>query len=458
MNLTSALESVYAENGILDPAAAPAPSEFAQVVGDVVSGQELARCEARQTTATEEAADLVRSEQVVQEVHEHINAAAVDGKVSLESYIFAKHALCTTRLGRAVELPIGPSLESIVNTDDVTVSQEAIGDLVKGVGDIAKNGLKRLSAEATRAHSYLTTALTARRRQLAGLVKQLNELEGDASGKTVALKPKFLTRNGKIIDASNAVTYARESFGTLTYCTQNFLEEAMKASESNGMLIDAINTESDAAFKAGLKALVRGWKDPRAKLIKGGKQVPMPSDIPLFQDRASRYEGNDPSLKFLDDQTNKNRFTHLITEVIDNSKNGHGEKVFQQSQNVQALSKQQMNDIAKSMSDCLHGINRGLALVQGHTSTLRALGGLALDGGRVFSQLAKNGAGMLAKSLNIGSTKAHAAEFKVIKDAFAYNCSMGNMLFFDAAVLAQHTSFAMMKYLRASIQAHKSGK
>lgn len=455
MKLTSALESVYAENGIVDPSVAPVTAEFTQVVGDVVSGQELARCEARQTSTSEEAAELVRGEQTLQEVHEHINATAVDGQVSLEAYVFAKHALCTTRLGRSMELPIGPSLESIDNDGPVTVSQEAIGDLVKNLGELSKNGIKRYMAESHRAASFLTGVLGARRRQIAALGKQLTELSGDATGKKVSIGQRFLTRNGTVINAGNAVAYARECFATLNYCTQQFLEDADKATESNALLIDAINPETDATFQAGLKALVRGWKDPRAKLLKGGKQAPMPSDIPLFEDRASRYEGTNPSLKFLDDQTNKHRFTHLILESNDQKKNGSDQKFFQKTQQVDALSKKQMQDLVGILSGSLSSIDRGMVFTQELSSPLRSAGGLAMDAGRFFSQLAKNGAGFLAKTLPFTvKGKGHAAEFKVIQDAFAHTSVMGNMLFFDASALACRTSLALIKYMRASIAAH----
>lgn len=460
MKFTHAFESAIADMELVKAAeaqsAVPVSDEFCDEVTGAVAEQESVRAIVREESLQEEIIEANQMCNDMETVQQHLGEVAVDGQISVESFLISRQLLRASKFGKRYAPAIGPSLEDISGSD-VTVSTEALGDMLNA-------GLKAMSKMANRALdefirslAFVGTRTSVNSSKAKKVIAEANKAKGDVPKGTV-LKIRgnsFLTRNGEKMSADAQVKYLIESYGIFSYLTTTYIDAVISAFRSNANLADTINTASDDAFKKSFEKFVAGFRDPRDKLPFNGNTHILPGRTRFFEDGKSAYSGNDPTLKKLDAIATKRQPKSVLESTRENT------SIFEKGPELEAFNKAQVLELAKAVVKFGDSVDKGAVAMRSLLATFRT-GALFIPGGgpvreslRLFSFLFSNGLIYALRALPVAAIpggRKYPTEYRLLKKALSAQSASLKNVYFDITMLGGSTSTSVIRQCEKSLK------
>lgn len=298
------------------------------------------------------------------DIQDTLASVAVDGKVSVETIVFTQLAVRANPALRGMRMAaFGPSLEAIAGTDDVTVSVEGIGDMLKGMLSGLGHILGRWVEECNRAFAFTATRTLASTAALNKLMTHAARHRGaSVDGRTVLVNGGNLLVNGA--PPKNPAQMLTALAGTMDYMVSRFQPEMLAALRQNARAIALINDSSDEAFRKTFDATVKAWKVPSGNPAQ--LNATLPGDYVLFGDDKSTYHGNDPTLAKLDAIATKGVMRTWLEMGVDSPAGEVGRQEFP------ALSPDQIHAVASAHVKTLSKVRKMESAMQSLVSGWRA--------------------------------------------------------------------------------------
>jgi hypothetical protein len=447
MDLSHALEQL---DKPVDPAVPTQLRTHVQELAYILSAQQAARTDAVAATVESLSESLLATGVDFEQVGGQIALAkqGEQARMSMESFVFATHAIHASEYGSSFHQGQMPSMESLQD-GQVVVSTEGIGTMLASIGSAITKLLVRYLEEVTRSIAFSATRTTIMRAEINRLEAMLKDM-GTGSKDEVRVSAKGLHFDGKVLTPDEFTKRVVENYDLLTYLLTKFQGDQVSALRRNATMADTINVSDDRAFEATFAKFVSSFKDARDQFTPKQLHQEIVGGYVLFDDGKPGYTGSDPHLRRLDEIVTKNRPVSLL-RTPNSSANTAAE--------MPGLNKTQITTLIKAMRKSVMAIDRSRVFLEslvagwrtGTTIVWPSLTGFP----RLFSFLLSNGIIVMARAIPVvifpGGRK-YPTQVKAIKRALQYQARSLEHVYFDTAVMTLNVTGRVLRYARASIR------